>query len=76
MIGVTETAITLAGKHRDHRGHRPGPYGPYAPLCPGLCRLRRAAQGVGRFSPFSGRLLTRQDKATGLRAPDRAAVRK
>jgi hypothetical protein len=50
----------------------PGPWsiggiGPdHESLCPGApCRLRRADQGVGRFPPFSGRLLTGH---TGTRA--------
>jgi hypothetical protein len=56
--------FAMAGKHRNHRGH--GAW-PLRPLCP-LCRLRRAGQGVGGFPPFFGRLLTRQDTATGARA--------
>ena len=56
--------FAMAGKHRNHRGH--GAW-PLRPLCP-LCHLRRAGQGVGGFPPFFGRLLTRQDTATGARA--------
>jgi hypothetical protein len=41
--------------HRDHRGS-------HYNVSAALCRLRRAGQGVGRFPPFSGRLLTGQDK--------------
>jgi hypothetical protein len=56
-------------KHRDHRGHRAGSL--RAPMPPMPCHWSprsRADQGIGRGTPFSGRLLARQDEAVGTRA--------